>query len=216
MNIILMGLPGAGKGTQGKRLSQKLKMHHLSSGKIIRKVARQNSSIGTVVKRYINRGELVPNEIITRIMKNRIMKLKRENKILDGFPRNKKQIHVLEEILSNIEEKINLVIYLKVDEEELITRLTGRRVCRLDNTVYHIKYDPPQKKGKCDKCGANIYQRKDDKREVVKKKIMVNRKKLDIIKKHYQNKGLLEVIDGNKDPAKVEQEIENIIELKKI
>lgn len=211
MNIILMGLPGAGKGTQGKKLSQKFKMHHFSSGKIIRRMAHQDNSLGTVVKRYINKGELVPNEIITRIMKNRIIKSKTENKIFDGFPRNKKQIHDLDRILSIIKEKINLVIYLKVEKEELITRLTGRRICRLDNSVYHIKYDPPQKKGKCDKCGANLYQREDDKKEVAQKKIMVNRKKLEKVKEYYQNKGILEIVDGNKESEKVEQEIENII-----
>jgi len=211
MNLILMGLPGAGKGTQGKKLSQKYKMHYLSSGKIIRGVARHDNSIGTVIKRYINNGKLVPDEIVTRIIKDKIIKLKGVNKILDGFPRSKKQIQDLEKILSSIEEEINLIIYLKVKEEELIKRLTGRRICMVDGSIYHTKYDPPQKKGKCDKCGSNLYQREDDKRKVVEKKIMVNRKKLKKVKKYYQNKGILEIIDGNKKTEKVEQEIENII-----
>jgi adenylate kinase len=167
-----------------------------------------------VVKRYINKGQLVPDKIITRIMKERIVKFQDKNKILDGFPRNKKQIQALEKLMQKIDEKIDLVIYLKVEEDELITRLTGRRICRLDGSVYHIKYDPPQKEGKCDKCGANLYQREDDKKNVVKKKTKVNNEEITRVKKYYQNKGILKNVNStSKKPEKVAQEIENIIKV---
>lgn len=213
MNIILLGLPGAGKGTHGIKLSEKYRMYHLSSGKVLRKVARQNTSIGEVVKRYINRGLLVPDEIILKLMGARIEKLAGKSKIIDGFPRDIRQAYFLDDIMERIEEEIDLCIYLKVEFQELVTRLTGRRVCRFDGSIYHVKYDPPQKEGVCDKCGASLYQRDDDKEEIVKKRIKASAGKINKLKDYYENRGILKVIEGTKkSPDEVQIKIENIIE----
>ena len=213
MNILLLGLPGAGKGTHGEILRKKYNIYHLSSGKAIRNVAKQNTSLGTVVKRYIDRGKLVPDEIMIKLMRKNIIKLKGKDKLLDGFPRNMKQVQFLDDVFSDINEELNVCILLQVSRKELITRLKGRRVCKHDGTIYHVEFDPPKKEGICDKCGGSLFQRKDDKKEIIKKKIKKTKEKIDKIKKYYKKKGILEIVNGsNKSPEKVEKEIEKIIE----
>ncbi|MFW5998401.1 MAG: adenylate kinase family protein [bacterium] len=212
MNLILLGLPGAGKGTHARKLMKKYDMIHLSTGKLIRKTARQNTSIGTVARRYINEGKLVPDEIAVKLVRNKVMKFKEKDIIFDGFPRNIFQIQALEHILQEIEENISLCIYLKVAEKNLIERLQGRRICSYDGSIYHVKYNPPQTKGICDKCGGKLHHRKDDETGIIRKKIQENKKNIKIIRNYYRKKNILKCIEAtDKNPESVQNEIENII-----
>ncbi|MFW6389978.1 MAG: adenylate kinase family protein [Halanaerobiales bacterium] len=212
MNIILLGLPGAGKGTHARKLNEKYGIIHLSSGQVIRKVARQNSSIGVVVKRYIHQGKLVPDEIAVKLMRERLLKLKGQDTILDGFPRNLEQVKFLEGILDEIDEKIDVCFYLKVKKEILLERLAGRKICLNDGSIYHEKWNPPREENKCDQCGAKLFQREYDKENLINKRIEVDQKDLKKVKDYYENKDLLKIIEGSdKNIKEVQMEIEKTI-----
>jgi len=213
MNIIVIGLPGAGKKTHAKKLSKKYGLVYLSSGKLLRKIAKHDTSLGTVVNRYIRSGQLAPDEIAVRLMREEILKLKDKDIIIEGFPRNINQTHSLERIWGELEVDIDLCIYLKVKEQELIKRLKGRRICPRDGIIYHVEFRPPQKKGLCDKCGASLYQRKDDKKEVIKEKINKNKKNIKEVIAYYQNKEVLKTVIGTDEKIKkIQEKIENLIE----
>ena len=174
MYIILLGAPGAGKGTQASVVAQKLNLVHIASGDLFRQALAQGTELGIQAKSYMERGTLVPDEITTQMILERMSAPDCENGvILDGFPRNLPQAEALDEALVQLAKTIDKVVYIKVSEEELLKRLGGRWICRNCQAPYHTVDSPPRVQGKCDKCGGELYQRPDDTAQTVKKRLEV-------------------------------------------
>jgi adenylate kinase len=174
MNIVLLGAPGAGKGTQAALLSQKLQLAHIASGDLFRQALGKGTELGLQAKAYMEKGQLVPNEITIKMVLERITAPDCKNGImLDGFPRNVEQAKALDEALAKQKKQIDKTIYIKVSEAELLKRLTGRWICRKCQAPYHEVSSPPKVAGKCDKCGGELYQRADDNTETIKKRLEV-------------------------------------------
>ena len=174
MNIVLLGAPGAGKGTQAALLSSKLKMAHIASGDLFRQALANGTELGKQAKIYMEQGKLVPNEITIKMVLERITAPDCKGGImLDGFPRNVEQAKALDTALYQQSKAIDKAVYIKVSEAELLKRLTGRWICRKCQVPYHEVSSPPKTAGKCDKCGAELYQRADDNTETIKKRLEV-------------------------------------------
>jgi len=174
MYIIMLGAPGAGKGTQADILSRETKLPHVASGDLFRRALQEKTEVGLLAKSYMDRGELVPDEVTTKMILERINQPDCVSGcILDGFPRNLHQAQVLDEALKKQGKSIDKAIYIEVPNEELVKRLSGRWLCRNCQTPYHTISSPPRTPGKCDRCGGELYQRSDDKEETVKERLSV-------------------------------------------
>lgn len=174
MNIILLGAPGAGKGTQASLLSKRLKLAHVASGDLFRQALANGTELGKQAKVYMEQGKLVPNEITIKMVLERIQAADcKDGIMLDGFPRNVEQAKALDEAFKQQKKSIDKAVYIKVSEEELLKRLTGRWICRKCQAPYHEVASPPKVAGKCDKCGGELYQRADDNTETIKKRLEV-------------------------------------------
>lgn len=195
--IVLLGPPGAGKGTQAKLVSGKLNMPHISSGDIFRENLKNKTDLGDMAGGYINRGELVPDDLTIAMIKDRLSRPDcEEGALLDGFPRTAAQAEALDVMLTDLNGKVIAVPYIKVAEEILIERLTGRWTCPVCNRVYHQMFNPPKKSGQCDFDQAELYQRDDDKAETVTQRIQVYLKQTQPLIDYYQKKGILLEVDG--------------------
>ena len=213
MNIILMGLPGAGKGTQASEIVKKLPIQHISTGDMLRKAKKDETDLGKEAKSYMDRGELVPDEVTVGIVKERISEDDaKKGFLLDGFPRTIEQAEALSEIMQELDRKIDAVINIEVPEEELMNRLTGRRICEKCGTTYHLVFNPPKVEGICDLDGGKLYQREDDNPETVANRLNVNVKQSKPILEFYDNKGVLKNIDGSRDINVVTEDVINILE----
>ena len=195
--IVLLGPPGAGKGTQAKLVSGKLKMPHISSGDIFRENLKNKTELGNLAGGFINRGELVPDDVTIAMIKDRLSRPDcTQGALLDGFPRTAAQAEALDTMLQDLDGQVVAVPYIKVAEEILIDRLTGRWTCPTCSRVYHEKFNPPQKTGICDLDQAELYQRDDDKAETVKNRIRVYLEQTQPLIDYYQKVGVLLEIDG--------------------
>ena len=213
MNIILMGLPGAGKGTQASEIVKKFPIPHISTGDMFRKAIKDDTDLGKEAKSYMDRGELVPDEVTVGIVKERISEDDaKKGFLLDGFPRTIEQAEALNDIMQELGRSIDAVINIEVPEEELINRLTGRRICETCGTTYHLVFNPPKVDGVCDLDGGKLYQREDDNPETVANRLSVNVKQSKPILSYYQDKGVLENIDGSKDIKEVTSDVINILD----
>jgi adenylate kinase len=197
MNLILLGLPGAGKGTQAKMISQEYKIPHISTGDIFRKLIDKGTPLGKKAEKYIKRGELVPDEDTINLIRKKLAEIENSKGfILDGFPRTLKQARALSEILQEMGKKLNLVIHIKVEEDVLIKRISGRRVCPVCGATYHVEFNPPEKEGTCDKCGSQLVQRTDDIEKTVEIRIKKHAEQLKELKSYYQAQGLLKTVSA--------------------
>ncbi len=197
MNLIFLGPPGAGKGTQAKMVSSKYQIPHISTGDILREAVKEGSPLGVKAKSYMDKGELVPDEVVIGIIEERLKAPDCKNGfILDGFPRTIPQAEALDEVLANLGIGIDHVINIEVFEDELVRRLSGRRVCKNCGANFHIIFDPPKKEGVCDKCGGELYQRDDDKEETVRNRLKVYSNQTAPLIDFYRKKGLLRSIEG--------------------
>ena len=177
MNLVLMGLPGAGKGTQAEKIVEKYDIPHISTGDMFRAAIKEGTELGLQAKSFMDQGELVPDEVTIGIVRERLSKEDCEKGfLLDGFPRTVAQAEALENILSDLNKKIDYVINIDVDKEFLMERLTGRRICKSCGSTYHLVFNPPAKDGVCDRCGGELYQRADDNAETVQNRLEVNHK----------------------------------------
>ncbi len=215
MNLVFLGLPGAGKGTQAKILANRYNIPHISTGDIFRSAIKNETPLGLKAKEYIDAGELVPDEVTNGIVRERLGNKDCSNGfILDGYPRTLDQAEALDINLEELGKKLDLVVYTKVRESILINRLTGRRICEDCGAAYHVEFNPPEVKGVCDKCGGNLIQRDDDSEETAKKRINVNKDNTDKLINYYYDKGILVEIDAEKDIDQVSNDIIKVIEEK--
>ena len=197
MNLILLGAPGAGKGTQGKSLSEKYRIPQISTGDILRANVRNKTQFGQKAKEYMDKGALVPNEIVVDMVVGRIQEDDAQNGfILDGFPRTIAQAEALDATLKSMSKRIDAVIGMEVDRKELTRRLSGRRTCRKCSASYHVIFNPPMNIGMCDACGSEIYQRDDDKDETIEARLKVYEDETLPLVEFYSKKGLYRAIDG--------------------
>jgi len=195
--IVLIGAPGAGKGTQAAMLVKALGIPHIASGDLFREAVANRTRLGLLAKSYMDRGELVPDDVTIAMVMERLSQPDcRKGAILDGFPRTIEQARALEEALAKEGHSIALVPYIKVSMETLLKRLSGRWICRRCQAVYHILYNPPKVEGKCDKCGGELYQRSDDKPETARRRLEVYFEQTMPLIEYYRHKGLLKEIDG--------------------
>ena len=213
MNIILMGLPGAGKGTQASEIVKKFPIPHISTGDMFRKAIKDETNLGKEAKSYMDRGELVPDEVTVGIVKERISEDDaKKGFLLDGFPRTIDQAEALNSIMAELDRNIDAVINIEVPEEELMNRLTGRRICEKCGTTYHLVFNPPKVDGICDIDGGKLYQREDDNPETVSNRLSVNVKQSKPILEYYNEKGVLKNIDGSKDIDEVTNDVIDILD----
>jgi adenylate kinase len=208
MYIILLGAPGAGKGTQAVMLTEKLNIVQVASGDLFRQALQQETELGKRAKAYMDKGQLVPNGITIQMVLDRLAAPDCENgALLDGFPRNIEQAEALDKALAEQSKAIDKVIYIKVSEGELLKRLSGRWICRNCQAPYHEVDSPPQVAGKCDRCGGELYQRADDKPETVKKRLEVYFAETSPLIDYYRNAGKLLEINGEGSAEEVNRRI---------
>ena len=216
MYIILLGAPGAGKGTQADILSQKMGFPHIASGDLFRQNLEKRTELGLSAKTYMEKGELVPDEITIKMIQERITASDCISScLLDGFPRTLDQAKALDKALAAQGKSVNKAIYVKVPDEELIKRLSGRWICRNCQTPYHIVTSPPKVPGICDKCGGELYQRPDDKEETVKERLKVFFSQTIPMIDYYQTQNKLVEVNGNSGIEEVAQEIISILKEEK-
>jgi adenylate kinase len=213
--IVLLGAPGAGKGTQAQVISEKLGLAHISSGDIFRENLKGQTELGKLAKGYMDRGELVPDDVTIAMIRERLMRPDvATGALLDGFPRTPAQAVALDEMLSGFESRVSAVPYIKVDEAALVERLIGRWTCRAQGHVYHEKFNPPQKPGVCDIDGSELFQRDDDKAETVKNRIRVYFEQTMPLIEYYRNAGLLIEVDGAQPIEAVSRDLLEALEAK--
>lgn len=215
MRLILFGPPGVGKGTQAQILSQKLNIPHISTGDMLREAVKNQTELGLKAKSYMDRGELVPDDVMIGIIKEVLSSEKCKNGfILDGFPRTLPQAKALDEIFEELKIKLDYVISLEVNDEEIIKRLTNRRVCRNCGAVYNLLIDKIPEDNKCPRCGGELYQRSDDNPDIIKNRLKVYRESTQIVLDYYAKKGILKSINGIGEINTIAQKIFESIGIK--
>ncbi|MCM1261109.1 MAG: adenylate kinase [Butyrivibrio sp.] len=213
MKIIMLGAPGAGKGTQAQMIADKYNIPHISTGDIFRENVKNGTELGIEAKKYMDKGLLVPDELTVKILLDRVAKDDCKNGyVLDGFPRTIPQAEVLDNALNELGEKIDYAINVDVPDENIIRRMSGRRACLSCGATYHIEHVPPKKEGICDKCGKELVQRDDDKEETVKNRLEVYHKQTQPLIEFYTKKGVLKTVDGTADMKDVFTAITTILE----
>jgi adenylate kinase len=212
VNLVLMGLPGAGKGTQAEQIVEKYGIPHISTGDMFRAAMKEGTALGLQAKSFMDKGELVPDEVTIGIVRERLSKEDcKQGFLLDGFPRTVPQAEALETLLQELGKKIDYVININVDKSILMERLTGRRICKSCGATYHLVFNPPAKEGICDRCGGELYQRADDNADTVQNRLDVNIKQQEPLLTFYEAKGYLRNIDGQQDIKKVFADIEELL-----
>lgn len=207
-----MGLPGAGKGTQAEQIVEKYNIPHISTGDMFRAAMKNNTELGKKAKSFMDNGDLVPDEVTNGIVRERLAEDDAKNGfLLDGFPRTVEQAEELENILNDLGTELDAVINIEVDKAVLMKRLTGRWICRTCGKTYHEIYNPPKVPGKCDLDGGELYQRDDDKKETVEKRLNVNMKQTKPLLDFYSEKGKLHNINGEQDIKDVFVDVEKIL-----
>ena len=212
MKIVFMGPPGAGKGTQAEKIIEKYQIPHISTGDMFRKAIKDQTELGMEAKRYMDQGELVPDHVTIGIVKDRLSESDcKQGFLLDGFPRTVDQAKALDEILTSLDSKIDYVINIDVDLDILKERLTGRRICRSCGATYHMVFNPPAVAGVCDKCGGELYQRKDDNEETVGNRLDVYVSQTKPLLDYYSLAGNLVNINGQQSIDLVFAEIQDVL-----
>lgn len=215
MNLVFMGLPGAGKGTQAEGIVEKFGIPHISTGDMFRAAIKDETPLGKEAQGYMDRGELVPDEVTIGIVRERLSKPDcAQGFLLDGFPRTVPQAESLEQLLAKMDKRIDHVIYIDVPKEELMVRLTGRWLSPTSGAVYHVVFNPPKVEGICDRDGSKLIQRDDDKPETVEKRLEVNIKQTQPLLDFYEEKGYLRRVDGLQEIDKVFADIIHMVEEK--
>jgi adenylate kinase len=204
LNLVLMGPPGAGKGTQAERLVDDFDLPYYATGDILRAAVKEESELGREAKEYMDRGDLVPDDVICRVIMEKVDDPEAEDGfLLDGFPRTTGQAEVLEDALDRRGRSLTAAILIEADDEVVLKRLSGRRICTKNGHVYHVETNPPKNEGVCDLDGSKLVQRDDDKPETVKKRLSVYHEQTEPLIELYEEKGLLRRFDGSRAPDDV-------------
>ena len=212
MKIIMLGAPGAGKGTQAKMIADKYKVPHVSTGDIFRANIKNGTELGKEAKQYMDKGLLVPDELTVKILLDRVAQADCENGyVLDGFPRTIPQAEVLDKALTELGDKIDYAIDVNAPDENIIERMSGRRACLACGATYHIEHIPPKKEGVCDRCGEALVLRDDDKEETVKNRLNVYHEQTQPLIEYYTGKGILKEVDGTVPMDQVFEAITDIL-----
>ncbi len=213
MKIIMLGAPGAGKGTQAKRIADKWQIPHVSTGDIFRANIKNGTELGMEAKKYMDKGALVPDELTVKILLDRVAQEDCKNGyVLDGFPRTIPQAEVLDKALTDLGDSIDYAIDVDVPDENIVNRMSGRRACVACGATYHIVYAPTKTEGICDRCGKELILRDDDKPETVQKRLTVYHDQTQPLIEYYGAKNILKSVDGTKDMEEVFQDIVKILE----
>jgi adenylate kinase len=211
MNLILLGPPGSGKGTQAQKIAEQYHIPQISTGDILRGAVKERTPLGVEAQGYMDRGKLVPDEVVVGIVRERLMAPDcKKGFILDGFPRTLPQAEALDATLGEMKREIDHVISIEVDNEELLRRLTGRRTCRNCATMYHVIFNPPAKEGICNVCGGELYQRDDDQEATIRARLQVYEDQTAPLIAYYNKKGLLRPIKG---VGTIEEIFQNIVKV---
>jgi len=206
--VVLLGPPGAGKGTQATRLSQRLGMPHVSSGDLFREHIKSQTDLGKLAEGYMSCGQLVPDEVTIAMVRERLSRAdSAQGAVLDGFPRTPAQAEALERLAGELDGAVRAVLYLRVPDAELVERLTGRWTCRAQGHIYHSRNHPPKAAGRCDLDGSELIQRDDDKVETVTRRLGVYREQTEKLIEHYRKAGLLLEIDGSQPAMEVAESL---------
>lgn len=213
MNIVLMGLPGAGKGTQADKIVEKYGIPHISTGDMFRAAIKDGTELGVKAKSFMDQGGLVPDEVTIGIVRERLSKSDCDKGfLLDGFPRTVPQAEALDALLEGLGKQIEFVIDVEVETEELVARLSGRRICKVCGTSYHLIFNPPKAENTCDKEGGELYQRADDNPETVMNRLEVNMNQTTPLLDFYDEKGVLTKINGQQDINLVFNDLDAVLQ----
>ena len=212
MKIIMLGAPGAGKGTQAKMIAEKFGIPHISTGDIFRANIKNGTELGKKAKEYMDKGQLVPDELTVEILLDRVANDDCKNGyVLDGFPRTIPQADVLDKELTKLGDKVDFAINVDVPDENIVRRMSGRRACLKCGATYHIEHIPPKQEGICDTCGSELVQRDDDKPETVQNRLTVYHEQTQPLIEYYDNKKILKTVDGTRDMQEVFNDIVDIL-----
>lgn len=213
LNLILLGPPGSGKGTQGERLQEDFRLPYYATGDILRAAVKEGTEVGKQAKQYMDRGDLVPDEVIIGVIAERLQGDEAaDGFILDGFPRTVPQAEALDARMIELHREITAAILIDVTEEEVVRRLGGRRTCEQNPThIYHVEFDPPKEEGVCDLDGARLIVRDDDKPEVIKNRLAQYREKTEPLISYYEERGILNRVAGERPPDQVEESIHALL-----
>ena len=213
MNIVLMGLPGAGKGTQADKIVEKYAIPHISTGDMFRAAIKDGTELGLQAKSFMDQGALVPDEVTIGIVRERLAQDDcKQGFLLDGFPRTVPQAEALDSILEELKRPVEHTINIQVEKDELVARLSGRRICKTCGTSYHLIFNPSKEEGICDKDGGELYTRADDNPETVTNRLEVNMNQAQPLLDFYQAKGVLTNIDGQQDISKVFADLDALLQ----
>ena len=213
LNLILLGPPGSGKGTQGERLQEDFRLPYYATGDILRAAVKEGTEVGKQAKEYMDRGDLVPDEVIIDVIAERLVgDESSDGFILDGFPRTVPQAEALDAKMKELGRDLTAAILIDVTEEEVVRRLGGRRTCEQNPShIYHVEFDPPKKEGVCDLDGAELVVRDDDKPDVIKNRLSQYREKTEPLIDYYEERGILNKVNGARSPDEVEESIHGIL-----
>ena len=212
LNLILLGPPGSGKGTQGERLQEDFRLPYYATGDILRNAVKEGTEIGKQAKEYMDRGDLVPDGVIIGVIAERLQEEEASDGfILDGFPRTVPQAEALDEKMDELRREITAVVLIDVSEDEVVRRLGGRRTCETEGHVFHVEFNPPEKEGVCDIDGSKLIVRDDDKPEVIKNRLAQYREKTEPLIAYYEDRGILHRVEGEHPPDDVEERIHALL-----
>jgi adenylate kinase len=212
LNLILLGPPGAGKGTQAERIQDDFPLAYVATGDILRAAVKEGTELGQEAKTYMDRGELVPDDVIIGVILDRLAESDTaDGFLLDGFPRTAKQAEALDEALSRVDRRLSAALLIDVPEDDIVRRLSGRRICP-NGHVYHVEHNPPKQEGRCDVDGEELRQREDDREETIRKRLEVYRDQTSPLIDYYDERDILHRFDGTRSPTEVHDHLRATIQ----
>jgi adenylate kinase len=212
LNLLLLGPPGSGKGTQGERLQEDFRLPYYATGDILREAVREETELGKQAKEYMDRGDLVPDDVIIGVIAERVASdAAQDGFILDGFPRTEPQAEALDDAMDDLGRDLSAAVLIDVPDEEVVRRLSGRRICAKKGHVFHVEFDPPKNEDVCDVCGARLLIRDDDKPEVVQHRLQQYHEKTEPLVSYYESEGILRRVNGALPPDDVSDRIRALL-----